>query len=263
MKSEFNHPEVALFRNADLSFYELQSVRLWGALGFCGNGVGQAARENFIGQDIEALVKTLGNITLICKYAEYDDDGHASVRCKQLTLPEIAQELIERRWYKIGDLAKITGIGYLREMYSDAMSSEYISMIHLMTEEDHLKAETEERRKRLEKSASEFASRNGVTFGTMEFVHEVQRHINHIRDQRSSWNSGEARMERFGACMVSGAGSDVFFDDNNFENGRFSGRECDLEEIFEWLRDQCPLLMAQYQEELLSGRFTETETVEA
>jgi hypothetical protein len=81
--------------------------------------------------------------------------------------------------------------------------------------------------------------------------------LDKIRGEQEHWNNPEVRAEQWAACMYSGAGRDVYFDDLNFENGRYEGRRDTIHDVMDWLGENCPLLMAQYRESQLEEAHAE------
>ena len=103
----------------------------------------------------------------------------------------------------------------------------------------------EEKRAKLESVAADFARQCGHKVGTREYVLAAREEIDRVQRQREWWNNPEMRMEHWGAC---GGRSEVYYDDLNFENGRYDSRLDNLATVLEWLEENCPLLMRQMEE---------------
>jgi hypothetical protein len=123
------------------------------------------------------------------------------------------------------------------------------------------KWESEEQRKKLEVSAKVFAHKHNCKLGTFEFIRAIEEELADNASRREQWNNPEVRMEEWAAHQYAGGGSESYFDDLNYENANFEGESDSLENILEWLRTECPLLMAKYEEKKLSGEWAESEAV--
>lgn len=123
------------------------------------------------------------------------------------------------------------------------------AFIHFLgTIDEYRKYDAEQRRKELESFASDFARSHNIQSNSLDFIAAVEDEIHRIELDKEGWNNPEVRMEEWAACRYAGVGSDVYFDDLNFENGRFDTKLNKLNGILTWLSEQCPLLWAQYQE---------------
>lgn len=109
----------------------------------------------------------------------------------------------------------------------------------------------EQRREELEGMAKELAAKFRMKLSSIQFIEKLNEVIDGVKNDRDDWNHYERRAEEWAACMYSGAGSDTYFDDLNFENGRYDNRINDYYDILEWLREECPLLMCKYDEKKL------------
>lgn len=118
----------------------------------------------------------------------------------------------------------------------------------LGTKETYEKRKREKRREELESTAKELAAQFKVKLSSLEFIEKLHEAIRGVEYGREEWNNPERRAEEWAACMYSGVGSDVYYDDLNFENGRFSERMDEYYDILEWLEEECPLLMCKYEE---------------
>lgn len=109
----------------------------------------------------------------------------------------------------------------------------------------------EQKRLELEQLAKEFAASKKIKLSSLEFIKAIKEEIEEVNDEKESWNNYEVRAEEWAACQYSGGGSDVYYDDLNYMNGKYSGQISDFYDILEWLREECPLLMCKYEESLL------------
>lgn len=129
----------------------------------------------------------------------------------------------------------------------DAIWSEDYVWVGTVEQYEAMKADEE--RRRLEKVATKIAKAAKVGIDSLAFLRVVDEHITRAEQEQADWNDGETRAEQWAACMHSGAGQSTYFDDLNFENGRYSSYVNDLQAIKNWLAEQCPLLFAQYNEQ--------------
>ncbi len=143
-----------------------------------------------------------------------------------------------------GDLASVKSVV---ANYHDGMS-DGIHLIAIETRKERERREREERRRELEGAAAKFAQAHNVKPASFAFIRAVERAVSSVRERRDHERGHEARMEHWAACMHSGAGSSVFFDDINYTEGLLTGQVDDLQDILAWMHDACPLLMAAYDE---------------
>lgn len=118
----------------------------------------------------------------------------------------------------------------------------------VITSEENKKQVAENEYNRIEESARNFADSCGHKIGSVQFINALNKAVRHVRDERAQWNSGERRMEEWAACMYSGAGREVYFDDLNFENGRYSSRLASLKDVWDYMERKFPIMMLRYQE---------------
>lgn len=154
----------------------------------------------------------------------------------------------ERRVYEFGDVS----FHDVSSMFRDMNDHDCGGVGELMTVEAMEKEEIERRRKELEHTAADFARRCGYKVGTRQYVLAAYQALEDVRYERERWNDGETRMEQWAACQFAGVGSDVYYDDLNFENERYSARTDKLQDVLDWLEEICPLLMRQIETEQLS-----------
>lgn len=112
--------------------------------------------------------------------------------------------------------------------------------------------EKEDERLKLEAAAKEFARSRNVRLSSMEFIAAIKEEIERINDDYEQYNSHERQMEEWAAYSYAGNRSE-FFNDKNFTNERYQGNINDLYDILNWLRSECPLLWAKYEEAQLAG----------
>lgn len=209
-----------------------------------------------------AVVRRLGNVQLVARMIDYGDPEEmqrGGPYTNNRTVEEAVQEIQEGRWYTPGDLDEVETLADLEESYCSAMESDWGRCTRLLTVEEHETLARDERRRELESAASELAHTLRVRVDSMEFIDALHERLQRLQDDQDDENSGERRMEHWGACRAAGVGSEVYFDDYDFTNSRFNEAKGHLRDILEWLETNCPLLMAQWRERQLETAQTEEE----
>jgi hypothetical protein len=196
----------------------------------------------------------------------YDDEYYsAGSAWKHTTLREVLEDMAEydhtdcykdsngtlrwRRELRVSDFSGFESLNDVSEMFCDVCSGDDHGVGPLMTVQDMEKEEQDRRRKSLERTAAEFAAQCGHKVGTREYVLAARRAIEGVRYEKNRWNDGETRMEQWAACRFAGVGSEVYYDDLNFENSRYNDRLDRLGDVLDWLEEVCPLLMRQTEQE--------------
>lgn len=202
-------------------------------------------------QERKETIKRLGvpaDLELVAIFVDHGDEDYPGSReyTRSYTVEQVLAELQED--YKHGDLNDIESIEDLASQFRDMTWGGCVS---LATVEEHEKRAKEERRAELEAAAAQLAQKHNVRVDSFEFIRALEEEIEKVRHEREEWNNPERRMEEWAACQYTGVGSEVYFDDLNFENGRYGARSDHLFAIREWLESNCPLLMAAYREDQL------------
>ena len=160
---------------------------------------------------------------------------------------------------KVTDFSGMKSLNDVSEMFCEFCECEDGGVGPLMTVKDVEKEKQDRRRKELETTAANFAAQCGHKVGTREYVLAARKAIRGVRHERDRWNDGETRMEEWAACRYAGVGSEVYFDDLNFENGRYGNRLDRLDDVLNWLEEVCPLLMRQMEQEMVAAESDEYE----
>lgn len=224
-----------------------------------GEGYGQAAeatRKKHQREDVLKRLSLSADLEMVAVFYDHGDDIEGtgpSESARTLTLEAILIDLQEDRWATDDQFDEVESIGDVSSMYRDMNDHDWGGCSFIGTVEDYEKRQQEERRAELETAAAVFAQSHNVRSGSMEFIAAVEAEIERVRDQQEEWNNPERRMEEWAACQHTGGGSEVYFDDLNFENGRYASRRESLFGIMEWLEQNCPLLMAKYRETKLAA----------
>jgi hypothetical protein len=191
------------------------------------------------------------NSTLVLLLHEHNEDGPGSHSFnREKTLDELAQEA-QNRISGNKSLQRLTTFEAFKEFVEYEHDHDWGGCHGVLTRDEFDVYQREERRKRVEEYASEVASAHNVRVGTPEFIKALREEIDEVGDCRERWNNPERRMEEWAAHRYAGNSYETYFDDLNFENGRFESRLDALREVWDWLEQYCPLLMARMMEESL------------
>lgn len=166
-------------------------------------------------------------------YSYIDSKGQKKIGCRR-----------ERR---VNNFSEVTDLHDVSGMFRDVNDQDCGGVGELMTVEEMEKEKIDRRRKELEHTAAAFAAQCGHKVGTREYVLAAYEALEDVRYERERWNDGETRMEQWAACRFAGVGSDVYYDDLNFENGRYDNHMGKLRDVLDWLEEVCPLLMRQIE----------------
>jgi hypothetical protein len=211
---------------------------------------------------IEAAIERigLGNIALVERYRydagmadpEWDYSPSRQMResRKETTLKDVLDDLWDDGWYE-DQFDRIASLNDVAGLLQDVLSEGDCYGVSLLPLDQDEAQQKDAERKRMEGLAGEVARKHGVTVDSLAFIDAVKEEIAAVEDRREAWDSGEARAERMAACVMSlgsARGAEVYYDDNNFEGGRFSNSLGTLYGILEWLAAECPLLWAKSQE---------------
>lgn len=212
---------------------------------------------------IEAAIERigLGDVALVERYRydagmadpewDYSPRGEMRESRKDTTLREVLADLWHDRWGE-DQFDEINSLDDVRCSWQDALSEGDCYAVSLLPPDEDEAQQKDAQRKRMEGLAGEVARQHGISVDSLAFIAAVEEEIAAVEDRREAWDSGEARMERMGACVMSlgsARGAEVYYDDNDFEGGRFSNRLSTLHGILEWLASECPLLWAKHQEQ--------------
>ena len=250
---------------------------------FMGEGYGEAQLAIRAAREVEQTLERLGGDQEL-HYMEYwhgsddryDDNSYdAGSRWCETTLREILEDMViyqkeilvktpptERypngnfyyqRRDAVLDMSEINWLGDVSSMFCDMREGDYGGVWCLCTAAEAKAKQLEDRRKELEHTAAAFAAQCGHKVGTREYVLAAYEALEDVRYERERWNDGETRMEQWAACRFAGVGSDVYFDDLNFENGRYANRMDKLRDVLDWLEEVCPLLMRQMEQEKVAS----------
>lgn len=223
---------------------------------FFGEAYGLAIAAANRKHRIEAAIKRVGmaaDTELIEKHVDYNDEYERfgegtpgpNVFERTTTLRNVVEQIEDDRW---GDCSGANTFADLQEQYRDICDYDCGQLLYLLTVEESEKRERDEKRKKMESYASQFAYSHNVGVNSLEFIEAIHNELERVASEREHWNNPEVRMEQWAACLYAGVGSEVYFDDLNFENGRYDSRKTTLHDLLDWLGEACPLLMAQWNE---------------
>lgn len=192
----------------------------------------------------------LGNQEIIFEIGYADEDNYPTRRSvNKSTIENILRDTSSKN-----DCDLIDGIKTMDDLrcwFDDNLYDEYL--IFFGTSEEYTKRKEEKRRQELESAASQIAMRHNIKVNSLEFIEAIEKEIADVDYDQERWNDGEIRMEEWAAHMHSGS-RDAYFDDLNFENGRYENKRNQLEGVLEWVSKNCPLLWAQHEEQKLRDK---------
>lgn len=233
-----------------MNYRTQQMVKTYGKMGMIAEGYGENIKDYWIEQEISDVMKVLGNQIICIKLVEFSyEDYETREYNSRYTTREILEMITDEYDYKVGEISGIKTLGHLRESYEYTLDDS-AQLVYFLRDEDYDKEMKEQRRIKLEKHAKDFAKECGYNIGTFEFIEKCEERLGRIQEEREDFNSGEAKRERWMDYSYAGC-RNVYWSDNDFENGRYNKREKHLEDIMDWLHEECPLLMAKYKEHQL------------
>lgn len=115
----------------------------------------------------------------------------------------------------------------------------------LLIKQEYEEKIREETRKNLENFAASFAAKHKTNGVNLMFLNLLQEEIERIESDMKTFNDPEAKLERMGRC---GSNREAFYDDNDYENGKYDAKVDALVNIQQYVRENLPLLWARYQE---------------
>ncbi len=209
-------------------------------------GYGENARDLFRVKEIEACLDRLGlapEDTYELISVQINDERGSS---RKSSRKESLEDFLGDIYRQVRTLKHINNVADLMPAMAEAIEGDYVYLVFFGTPAEAEGYRLEERRKELEPIASELARRYRVKIDSHAFVDAIHAELGIVREEQDQWNHPEVRMEQWAACRMGGYGQDLYFDDLNFENGRYGARRDELHDILEWLGEACPLMMATY-----------------
>lgn len=199
------------------------------------------------------------------RYPDFQDDYGYTWENRHRSEPELIRTAAELRaeweerhkWSLPFDL--LITLDQLTEKICNDTSDGPQWVISFLPEYEDDVIQREEWRRKLEKRASEVAKKHGVTVNSMAFIEAVSAELHALVEREEQYDSHESRMEEWGRHREAGVSTEVYYDNRNYTHGQFEKAMEDLEDILEYISEQCPLLWAQYQESKLEKPESEDE----
>lgn len=234
-------------------------VHAWGLMAWIGDSIGDNAlavrKHKVVSKVLSRFPDTSIELVARTVVEDYDGVSHGTVT---KTIAEWVVELVE--WSSRGRWANGMGFDYfvktifdmkslkqaIREDYYDYSDS--VRCISLLTDSEQEQADKLAERRRLESAARELADRYGVSVDTLDFIRACDRELDRFEDYRYG-------MREDGLCIGYGVTAAQWQDE-------FNASQSDtvhVREILDWLRGHCPMLWAEYQEAVRSGRWNDGE----
>lgn len=134
-------------------------------------------------------------------------------------------------------------VGFVQDVYSNGDTF----LVGIYTFKEYEKKEQEARRIELEGIASQFAQKCKHPVGSMEFLEALNEAINHAEQDYENYNNPERQMEEWMDHRA--AGSSSYFHENvNYTRSKLYDEVNTLQDVWNWLEKNCPLLMCQWLE---------------
>lgn len=185
--------------------------------------------------------------------ARYDDDENYindfSTKVKDnISIAAVVDNIFhEAEENEICELeSAITDLNSLIRLYNEFNDNApyYSEKLHIQSV--YKEQAAEKTRQSLETDAASFARKHQTGGVNTLFIQKLLEEMQSIQQQQSDWNSAERRMERHAICASSGC-RDSFWEDNDYENGKFDTRQDRLQKLFDYIQEHLPLLWAKYE----------------
>lgn len=224
---------------------------------------------------IESFKERFKHLELVYvdRYINEDEDGYATgiitAKQQEITIEKMVEnwtdEWFVRGFYFIGEESSVQKNNkILTDWFNDIKTFKDLAYYwndvtdgssYLFIKKEYEEKIREETRKTLEGSAASFAAKHKTGGVNVLFLTILQEEIDRIESDRSIFNEPEAKMERMGRC---GSNREAFWDDQEYENGRYDAKVDALVNIQQYVKDNLPLLWARYQE-VIYGKHQETD----
>ena len=182
----------------------------------------------------------------------FDEEGEyigmGRVQTEETDITKIVQSVFyglndEDTAYEESHINSITDVIKAFNEVNDELP-EYKSTLHIKA--DYLEKKAEAERQNLESAAANFARKHKTGGVNVLFIQKVYEELENQKGKQSDWNSGERRAERYATCAASGC-RDSFWEDNDYENGKFDAAQDKLYDILNYIQEHLPLLWAKYE----------------
>jgi hypothetical protein len=209
--------------------------------------------SKFFRRAVMAVIKTVKpwDYMLHCVYYPCEDmtgqteDYRGGEEIKKLSRIDVMNEVAQFLLEEDGDIP--TTIEQVLECYNAAREDGDWGQCRVITKKAAKQHKADKEYAEMERVAQAFASSCKHGMGTLKFLRALELAIGDVREQRAQWNKPEVRMEEWAAHMYAGS-RDAYFDDLNFENGRYANRIDNLQLVWDYIERKFPLLMMQYRE---------------
>jgi len=210
--------------------------------------------NNLVAQMVQKFLEVVAGTVLIIDQKDFDErDGVDYSRTFQMPIENAVDEV---KWDKYG------GFEELHSMLTSENPMQDICMwlqdrygewggARVEVKEDREKRLAKEEVIRLNGAAASLAQANNVEIGTLEFVQIVKDKMDSA-DYNYEVEMGDERMaEDYAAHMMAGC-RDEFWSNRDYTRSQCDARIEAAHEIWEWLHRNCPLTMAQWNEQQLA-----------
>jgi hypothetical protein len=160
----------------------------------------------------------------------------------------------ECTWVEYGYVAESADLGSLIKCFeADAEGDGSFCRVRVVTTKEAKRQQEDARYRRMEAAVQEFAASRGVGLGSKAFLLAIRDAVRGVKEERERWDDHETRMEEWANHMHSWS-RDAYFDDFNFENGRYDSRTATLSEVWAYVQKKFPLMALKVAEAKESKR---------
>ena len=225
--------------------------------GFIGQCFGEASKNFFDNEIFEEAIKDIAKVSpvdldmnMVVESTSYDCEEHTHhKRVRTCCLRELAEELQDDiiEYYRSGSFQKWNDfVNLVQDSYSNGDTF----LNYFLTPEEYERKEQEARRKELEGIAAQFAQKCKFPVGSMEFLEALNEAIDYAQGNYEDYNNPERQMEEWMDHRY--AGSSSYFHENvNYTRSKLYDEVNTLQDVWDWLEENCPLLICQWKEKQL------------
>ena len=219
----------------------------YGFMGFIAYGIGSGFQQAFQKAEFERVLKILTGLMRECpemmvSYYVYGDDEHSGGKRADLMSARDIVENIPRHY-----LRYVEDNMSLRDICAYSYDSDWSAFQRVETVKEYEAREAEENRQRIEKYVGEFARSKGVKGGTIEFVQSLRDELDRAESDSEDYENPERQAEEWMDHRYAGA-TEYYHENVDYTRGKLHDRIDALYEAWEWLGENCPLLMSKYHE---------------
>jgi hypothetical protein len=212
--------------------------------------------ELIVDQEIQRIKGLFKHQMFIIEDKSFGDPEDGDFSCRTNTREADIEKVIhgidckfrnkEDADYLVEYLKEISDFESLKEKFDEAndMGCDGTSKLENMF--DYLLYKQEQERKALEYSTSKLLRKYGETEVNLTFIRLLNDDIEDINSKMENHDSGEQRAERYAR------GRHTFDEDNDYMKSHWNKHINEIERVKNWIKSNCPLLWAQYNNQQLN-----------